>query len=241
MKEALLSLKDIRKTFDSRVILDDISFDVFENDCIVLAGANGAGKTVLMTILSGLETEFSGTVKKNADTKIGLVFQSADAQILGDTVFDDCAFGLLNCGFSKAQIKQMVEQTLQSVELFEKKDLPARSLSGGEKRKLAVASILVLHCDLIIFDEPFANLDYKGVCQTVQLILQLKAEGKTLIIITHETEKILAASNRFLVLANGKIIFDDTPQNAFSKLDFEKAGLRNPLQGTPAFEDLLWK
>ena len=101
---------------------------------------------------------------------------------------------------------------MEQVGLAEKAHFPARSLSGGEKRRLATAGILALERDLIIFDEPFANLDYPGVQQVNKLLLQLHQEGKTIVVLTHELEKCLGLATRFMVLYRGQLVFDGSPQ-----------------------------
>ena len=128
---------------------------------------------------------------------------------------------------------------LEITALKEKKDFPARFLSGGEKRRLAIACMIAMDFSTIILDEPYANLDYTGVKQVNSLIKKLKSENKTVIILTHELEKCLALADDFVVLFRGKIVYHDTPQNAL-KENLEKWNIRNPLNSYKKLEDLVW-
>lgn len=218
--------------------LDDVSLSLESGSCAIIAGANGSGKSLLMSVIAGLEEPTSGTVK-TAD-KVGLVFQEPDAQILGETPREDIAFGPRNMKLSKEECRARVETALAGTGLTERADFPARSLSGGEKRRLAAAGVLAMDAQIIIFDEPYANMDYPGVTQVNRLFQKLIADGKTLIILTHELEKCMALANRFIVLCKGKKVFDGTVAGALER-DLETWGIRHPLKGAASKpEDLLW-
>jgi biotin transport system ATP-binding protein len=168
------------------------------------------------------------------------VFQEPDAQILGETPKEDIAFGPRNMGVSKTECELRVKTVLEETDLTQRADFPARSLSGGEKRRLAAAGVLAMETQIIIFDEPYANMDFPGVVQVNRLFQKLIAEGKTLIILTHELEKCLALANRFIVLCKGKKVFDGDTAEAL-KLDLEAWGIRHPLKNLSGkMEDLLW-
>ncbi|MCL2185097.1 MAG: energy-coupling factor ABC transporter ATP-binding protein [Treponema sp.] len=218
--------------------LDDISLSIEEGACAVFAGANGSGKSLLMSIIARLEEPDSGTVETSART--GLVFQEPDAQILGETAREDIAFGPLNLGYSKKEIFSCVEDALTQTGLNHRADFPSHSLSGGEKRRLAAAGVLAMNAQIIIFDEPYANLDYPGVVQVNRLFQQLKNDKKTLIILTHELEKCLALASHFFVLYKGKKVFDGSASDALM-LNLEDWGIHHPLKkNTQCLEDLLW-
>jgi len=244
---ALLKLIDVNKSFagSERPVLHDISFSVFGGDCIVVSGPNGSGKTVLMTLIAGLEAPSSGSIVRNgkgtAELRVGLVFQEADAQILGDTVEEDALFGMRDSKLPKEVIVQRLETVLTQLGLYEKRRSPARSLSGGEKRRLAVAGILMMEADVIIFDEPFANLDFTGVVQVTAMIEQLQRDGKTIMVLTHELEKVLALANRLIILHNGSLVYNARPEPALYNGILEQYGIRNPLCSYRVFTDLVWK
>ena len=218
-------------------VLKDLSFELIDGSCTVLAGENGSGKSLLMSIIAGLEKADTGTVK--VDGRVGLVFQEAETQILGETPREDIAFGPKNLGWKKDKVEAAVNNALEKTGLSSKADFPARFLSGGEKRRLAVACMLAMELPVIILDEPYANLDYTGVKQVNELIKQLKADGKTIIILTHEIEKCLALADNFIVLFHGQIMFNGNPEQGLLH-PLENWGIRNPLVSYNKAEDLLW-
>jgi biotin transport system ATP-binding protein len=191
-----------------------------------------------MSIIAGLEEPAFGAVKSSSSA--GLVFQEPDAQILGETPREDIAFGPRNMKLSKEEITLRVAAALNETGLSEKADFPARSLSGGEKRRLAAAGVLAMNAQIIIFDEPYANLDFPGIVQVNRLFQKLISDGKTLIILTHELEKCMALADHFIVLCKGKKVFDGTAQNALS-CDLEAWGIHHPLQKpVQKLGELLW-
>ena len=232
-----LIVNNVSKSFQSSKALKNVSFEIKEGECVVIGGENGSGKTLLMNIIAGLEEADSGEVK--TFSKPGLVFQEAETQILGETVYEDIYFGPKNLVWKKDKIAQTVQRVLETTGLSEKVDFPARFLSGGEKRRLAVACMLAMDLSIIIFDEPYANLDYGGVKQVNALIKELKSQGKTIIILTHEIEKCLALADRFIVLFRGEKVFDGPARDGLSQ-NLEEWNIRNPLASYKCFEDLVW-
>ena len=219
--------------------LDGLSLSLENGECTIVAGANGSGKSLLMSIIAGLEEPDSGSL--TTSFRVGLVFQEPDAQILGETPREDIAFGPRNMGLSKDECSARVRAALEETGLTERAEFPARSLSGGEKRRLAAAGVLAMDAQIIIFDEPYANMDFPGVLQVNRLLKKLITNGKTVVILTHEIEKCLALANRFIVLYKGKKVFDGPAVEALS-LDLEAWGIHHPLKN-PArvFGDLLWQ
>ena len=239
--QTLIKIDNLSKSFRTSSgqlkALDNISLEVFQGDCLIISGENGSGKSLLMSIVAGLESCDSGSLTA---PKVGLVFQEAETQILGETPAEDIAFGPKNLGWKKEQIDLAVKNALEKTDLLSKADFPARFLSGGEKRRLAVACMLAMDLPLIILDEPYANLDFGGVKQVNALIRQLKADGKTVIILTHEIEKCLGLANRFVVLFRGQKVFDGSPSQGL-KENLEKWNIRNPLTEYKKVEDLIWE
>ena len=238
-KDTALEVSGVSRTFsDGTVALQDVSFTINKGEFAVIAGSNGSGKSVLMSLIAGLDDPSSGSITLH-NCQAGLVFQEADSQILGETPEEDIAFGAKNCGLSKQQVAERVELALAKTGLTHKRDSYARTLSGGEKRRLAVAGILAMDRSLIIFDEPFANLDWPGVQQVCHIMRQLKKEGKTVLVLTHELEKVLALADRFLVLDKGHLVFDGTPEDGL-KENIEAWGIRNPLLACRSIEEMIW-
>ncbi|MDR2772305.1 MAG: energy-coupling factor ABC transporter ATP-binding protein [Elusimicrobiota bacterium] len=218
-------------------VLDGISFSLSKNDVCIIAGTNGAGKSVLMSILAGLDEANEGEIEVNA--RLGLVFQDADSQILGETPREDVAFGLKNMKRQPADIKIAIDNALKEVDLADKADFPAKFLSGGEKKRLSIASILAMKPEIIILDEPFSNLDFPSIRLINKIIINLKAAGKTVIVLTHELEKCLALANRLIILSNQKIVFDGPPApEILTKLP--NWGIHNPIGAYKSLPDLVW-
>lgn len=237
MNHIVLEVQNINRTFANETIaLQDVSFSVKKGEFLVIGGKNGSGKSVLMSLIAGLDKQTSGTIKCD---EVGLVFQDANSQILGETPLEDVLFGLRNLQLKKQERLQKAEETLKQCGLFEKRDFQARVLSGGEKRRLAVAGILALNRDFIIFDEPFANLDLIGIKQVCAILKQLKEQNKTIIVLTHDLEKILGLADSFIILDSGKIKFNGTPEDGL-KLNLEEYGIKNPLISYNSVKDLFW-
>ena len=236
-----IKIESLTKTFKTAsgkiTALENICLEIFEGECVVIGGENGSGKSVLMSIIAGLEKCDCGKVEA---PKVGLVFQEAETQILGETPEEDIAFGPKNLGWKKADVENAMKAALEKTGLLAKKDFPARFLSGGEKRRLAVACMLAMNPPVIILDEPYANLDYSGVKQVNALIRQLKADGKTVIILTHEIEKCLGLAHRFVVLFKGQKVFDGAPGEGLQQ-NLEQWNIRNPIVSYKGVQDLIWE
>jgi biotin transport system ATP-binding protein len=171
--------------------------------------------------------------------ELGLVFQDAEAQLLGETVEEDAAFGPENLGFPLAETERRAAAALKAVGLEAKRKRPPRRLSGGEKRRLAVAGVLAMGCGAIIMDEPFANLDWPGVVQVLEILVTLKREGKTLIVLTHELEKVLALADRLTILHRGLIRDTGSPAEVLGRLD-GAWGVRDPRRNYRSIADCSW-
>jgi biotin transport system ATP-binding protein len=140
-----------------------------------------------------------------------MVFQDADSQIVSQTVWGDVCFGPLNLGLGKEETEARARNALKSTGLFHLKDHTPHKLSGGEKRRLAIAGILAMDPSIIILDEPFSNLDYQGIIDIITQMQRLHNEGHTIICVTHELEKILKHATRFILMEDGRIAEDSSP------------------------------
>ncbi|MDR1302865.1 MAG: energy-coupling factor ABC transporter ATP-binding protein [Treponema sp.] len=252
----LFSIRGVSKDFPDGFIrgrvnrvLQGIDLDIGEGECLLVAGSNGSGKTILMKIIAGLMEPSAGEVlfrgrplsggTDSLRSSLGLVFQDADAQILGETVAEDAAFGPRNLGLSREQAAERADAALKALAIADKRDFPPRRLSGGEKRRLAVAGVIAMGCSAVIMDEPFANLDWPGVVHVLEVIRDLKAGGKTVIILTHELEKVLAFVDRLVILHQGILREDGTPEAVLDRLKPEY-GVRNPLHRYVSIRDCSW-
>ena len=233
----IININNISHTFDDGYRgIKNISLSIFKGEFIILAGKNGSGKTTLLRHLNGLLLPDAGHLIVNGqDVKkhlvqtrrtIGMVFQDADTQIVGDTVFDEVAFGLENLKIKRTRINEKVTQVLEDLNLFHLKDRNPHSLSGGEKRKLTIAGILVMDPQVIVFDEPFSNLDYPGTIQVLTTIIDLNQSGHTIIIATHDVETVIYDATRIIIMEQGLIKEDGVPADIVRLL--ESYGVKEP-------------
>jgi biotin transport system ATP-binding protein len=221
---------------DGTKSLSDISLTFNTGEFTVIAGANGSGKTTLLRHFNGLLFPESGTVsvsgksvKKDpmaARKQVGMVFQDAESQIVGDTVYDDVAFGPENLRLKRAQIDRRVNQALSDVNLTGFEERCPHHLSGGEKRRLAIAGVLAMTPRVLLMDEPFSNLDYPSTCTVLSQVVKLHEEGHTIIITTHDLEKVIAHAQRLVVMEKGCVVRDGLPEEVV--VGIEQFGIRPP-------------
>lgn len=221
---------------DGGLGIDDISLKIIKGEFVVVAGHNGSGKTTLFRHLNGLLKPDTGDVKLNgisvfadilrARQMVGLVFQDSDSQIVGETVYEDVAFGPENLCLSPAEVNRRVTSALYAVGLEHLADQKSHRLSGGEKRRLAIAGILAMEPQVLVLDEPFANLDYSGMLQVLTRIASLHQAGKTIILSTHDLDKTMGHAGRLILMKNGSIVKDGLFENVIR--DAECVGVQMP-------------
>jgi biotin transport system ATP-binding protein len=163
---------------------------------------------------------------KRARQVVGMVFQDADSQIVGETVFDDVAFGPENLCLPPDEIKRRVTLALKAVGLLKQARQAPHLLSGGEKRRLAIAGVLAMKPQVLAMDEPFANLDFPGTREVLKQILFLHRAGHTIIIATHDVEKVIAHADRLIILQAGEVTRIGRPDALMDEL--EAHGIRQP-------------
>lgn len=246
---SILTTKNLTHTFpDGTTGISDISLQINAGEFIIIAGANGSGKTVFIRHLNGLLTPTRGKVlidgvpiTKNITAtrrKIGLIFQDSDSQIVGQTVAEDVAFGPENLNLSPPEVERAVTGSLRATGLEDLSGKDPRTLSGGQKKKLAIAGVLAMQPEILIFDEPFTGLDYPGVVQILQQIVQLHQVGRTILLVTHELEKVLAHAERLIILHQGRLVEDGAPQDViYRAADY---GVRVPLKDGEEVSGVTW-
>ncbi len=250
MIEPILEARELSYSFEGRKpVLSNLSLAFKEAELVVLAGRNGAGKTVLAKCLAGIyltrkpSVLFRGrdlaSLKGSPATKVAYLFQEAHLQVLGDSLLEDALFGPLALGMQRDEAETRARAALESLGLGRRLGESPLGLSGGELRRLAIASVLALDPEVLILDEPFANLDWQGVASLLAVIGELRNRGKTLIVLTHELEKIVGAADRLIVMARGSPVADGKPGDLVGDgLEFH--GLRNPLRQVGSVEELQW-
>lgn len=234
---------------DGGLGLAGVDLRVDDGDFLVLAGRNGSGKTLLSRHLVGLSRASSGTLlcrglsvcadPQAARRTIGYVFQDSDAQIVGQTLLEDVAFGPANLGLPWAEVQVRAVEALSLVGLGELAGRRPDSLSGGERRRLAIAGVLALRPDCVLLDEPFANLDLPAIRSVLTVIVAAHADGRAIVVVTHELEKVLAHATRLAVMDSGKIVYDGPP-DGLARERFEELGLRDPFRTGSRLEELTW-
>ena len=219
--------------------LKNVSFSIEKGQFVTLAGMNGSGKSTLAKLLNGLFVPSSGEVfvdgisTKDEDNtfeirrKAGMVFQNPDNQMVATIIEDDVAFGPENIGLPREEIIERVDYALKAVGMDEFRTRTASKLSGGQKQRVAIAGVLAMRPDILIFDEATSMLDPKGRKEVMDIAKKLNEQGITVINITHNMEEA-AISDRVIVLRKGRIIIDAPPKDAFGSGLVEACGLRLP-------------
>ena len=230
--------------FGQEQILQNISFRIDSGEFVGIVGPSGSGKTTLIQHFNGLLKPVSGRVlidhkditgqKKipgNIRKKIGIVFQFPELQFFENTVYDEVSYGPRNLKIPGNEIEKRVREAFDLLELdFEDfRDRAPFHLSEGQKRRVAIASILVMKPEVLIFDEPTAGMDFRGVLRLKSFIRSLKNSGRTVILVSHDMAFIAETVDRILCLKNGQLIFDGTKIDFFSDVPIlQKANLSEP-------------
>lgn len=229
--ESVISVKDVRFGYPSKSnVLNGVSFNIKKGSIVSLMGENGSGKTTISKMLIGLLRPNSGSIQiagidavrvslNEICKKVGYVFQYPDHQFVCDTVYDEVAYGLKRFAYSEEEVAQIVSETIAVTELQGLEKRHPFTLSMGEKRRLSIATMLVYHPDILILDEPSAGLDYKNCHHMMQVLAKLNREGVTIIMISHTTYLVARYSQQVLVMDNGMITFDGTPEQLFRNLE----------------------
>jgi biotin transport system ATP-binding protein len=219
----IIDVHDLIHTFsDGTCALKGVTLRIYPGEFVLIAGKNGSGKTVFTRHLNALYRPTGGQVlvggaaahsaSRETRRKVGLIFQDADSQIVGQTVKEDIAFGPQNLHLSTEEVEHRVRQALSLSGLEHLADHRPHRLSGGEKRRLAIAGVLAMDPQVIVLDEPFSNLDYPGVVSILRHILDLHRRGHTIIIVTHEIEKTCAHADRLVIFQNGTVALNGPPR-----------------------------
>lgn len=237
--EPILEMKNVKFSYESgKEILHGVSFKVNKGEMVSIVGRNGAGKSTISKLICGFykPTEgqilFNGrdlindTIKERAE-KIGIVMQNPNQMISKTMIFDEVALGLKVRGVSEEEIKNRVFETLKICGLYEFRNWPISALSFGQKKRLTIASILVLNPEIIILDEPTAGQDFKHYTEIMEFLKELNQKGVTIIMITHDMHLMLEYTNRAIVLSNGLKLADDIAANVLTDEEvINKANLK---------------
>lgn len=232
----LFEIRDVWFDYEGIPALRGLSLTILQGERVTLLGANGSGKSTLLRLLDGLcfpaqgSIEFAGerlTAERLQDDnyalpfrrRVALVFQNPDVQLFNPTVFDEVAFAPLQLQWPKQQLLAKVEEALKLMGIAHLRDRPPFRLSGGEKKRVALASVLVLDPEVLLLDEPTAMLDPRSQSQIIDLIQQWKGSLKTVITATHQLEIVEDIADRIVVLEDGQLGAQGAPAEILSAHD----------------------
>lgn len=235
MSPALFAAENLVVRYDRQVGLDRLSASIARGERVALLGANGSGKSTFLRVLDGLLFPDSGTLRLDGEDitqarfeeqdftfrfrkRVGLVFQNPDVQLFNATVFDELAFGPLQLRLPNDQIRDCVEQMLMTMDIAALRDRSPHQLSGGEKKRVALASVMILDPEVLLLDEPTAALDPRSEGQIVELLKSWSGGRKTVITATHDLERLEEISDRCLVFDRGRIAGQGTPMEILHDL-----------------------
>ena len=237
----MIQLTNVFYKYDGfdQAVLDNVSLEIREGEYVALIGPNGCGKTTLLRQLNALLLPDQGQVSVNGlDTRdpgkrkeirrlVGMIFQNPDSQIVGMTVEEDVAFGPGNLGLPSAEIRRRVDTVLENLDLQSLAGRAPHTLSGGEKRLVSLAGVLIMNPRYIAFDEPTAYLDPAGRQRVLDMMRRLHEQGIGVIHITHDISD-MADADRLLVMDRGRFVMDGPPRSIFRRL-MEEGSIALPL------------
>ena len=240
MSHHIVEVKDLRYTYpDGNAALHGVSFRITHGESVAVVGANGAGKSTLLLHLNGCLIPEAGSVRigdfplnkktlHHVRRTVGMIFQDPDDQLFMPLVHDDVAFGPLNLGLPPEDVEQRVNDALATVGASHLKNRPPYRLSGGEKRSVAIASVLSMSPSILVMDEPTSNLDPRGRRQLINLLCTFH---HTIIIATHDLDMVLDVCSRTIVLNEGRVLADGPTFDILADDDIlDSSRLEKPLR-----------
>jgi energy-coupling factor transport system ATP-binding protein len=243
----MIEVKDVHFTYPTGVeALKGISLNIRNGEFVAIMGQNGAGKTTLVKQFNGLLKPTKGEVLVDSVStrnisiaqlarKVGFVFQNPDHQLFSETVEEEIAFALRNFSFKEATLKRRVTWALNLLDLTEYRQTSPFMLSGGERKRVALASVLAWNPKVIILDEPTIGQDHRQKEILRQFIVQMNAQGKTVVIVTHDVEFVAECSPRVVLMAQGQIVADGDAKRILTNPDIALRASIVPPQITQIF------
>ena len=240
MSHHIVEVQDLNHTYaDGTKAVKGISFRIHHGESVAVVGANGAGKSTLLLHLNGYLTPQTGKVRigdfpltketvKDIRKTVGMIFQNPDDQLFMPTVYDDVAFGPLNLGLPPGEVESRVQDALNRTDTEHLRQRPPYRLSGGEKRAVAIATVLAMSPDILVMDEPSSNLDPKARRTLIELLAGFK---HTKIIATHDLDMVLDLCERTIVIKDGQVMADGRTADIFQDVELlEASHLEKPLR-----------
>jgi cobalt/nickel transport system ATP-binding protein len=247
---AAFEVNEVRYAYGDIAALNGVTLDIPKGKRVALLGANGSGKSTLLRLLAGLSFPVSGSIQFLGEAlnkerlaeeefffafrrRVGVVFQNPDVQLFNASVFDEVAFGPLQMGWAAQKVRTCVEEILERMRIEDLRDRAPHRLSGGEKKRVAIASVLVLEPDVLILDEPTAALDPASQTQIVELLVSWKNSGRTVVIATHDLDALEDVADSCYLLKDGQVVGMGDPLAVLHDVGLlEAAGLIRPHRHT---------
>ncbi len=240
MSHHIVEVQDLTHTYtDGTTAVSGISFRIHHGESVAVVGANGAGKSTLLLHLNGYLTPQKGAVRigdfpltkdtlRDIRRTVGMIFQDPDDQLFMPTVAEDVAFGPLNLGLPPEEVELRVQHALERVGISHLRERPPYKLSGGEKRSVSIATVLAMSPDILVMDEPTANLDPRARRMLIELLAGFQ---HTKIIATHDLDMVLDLCPRTIVLKEGRLMADGPTDALFNNQDLlDACHLEKPLR-----------
>lgn len=231
MNDIILKAENVYFSYDDHSLsLNGLSLEIHRGRKIAFMGANGSGKSTFFLCCNGINRPSSGTIYFHGKPldysrkglldlrqKIGIIFQDPDNQLFCASVYQEISFGLLNLGFSMEKAKEIVDEIVCEMEITPYKNKPTHSLSGGQKKQVSIADILVMKPEIIIMDEPASALDPKHTRLVNQEVDKMTQQGITVMMATHDINYAFDWADEIILLKEGKVLAQGTPMEIFSK------------------------
>lgn len=256
MKDIIIKADNLYFSYDDEnsYSLNGLSLEIERGKKVAFMGANGAGKSTFFLCLNGIHKPTSGTLYLDGEpadyskkgllalrSKVGIVFQDPDNQLFSASVLQEISFGALNMGMSPEKAREEVEKVIKALEITPFQEKPTHSLSGGQKKQVSIADVLVMSPEVIILDEPASSLDPKHTVIVDEIVNLLVERGITVLMSTHNVDYAMKWADEIVVIDDGKTLVHDTPVSVFSNdAVLEQANLKKPA-AMELFESLVRK
>lgn len=241
----VIKAENVSYTYDgnNQKALNGLNLKIHRGAKVAFMGGNGSGKSTFFLCLNGIRRPDEGTIYINGKpveytrkglldvrSKVGIVFQEPDDQLFSASVYEEISFGILNLGADEDTARREVERVIEELEITPFQDRPAHALSGGQKKQVAIADILVMHPEVMILDEPAAALDPKHTRKVQEIVDRLSEKGITVLMATHDIDYAYAWADEIVLMHEGKVIRQGTPaQVCTDRQALEEASLELPV------------
>lgn len=245
MEDIIIKAENIWYSYDdgNSYSLNGMSVNIYRGEKVAFMGANGSGKSTFFLCCNGVNRPEKGDLYYNGNKvaydrkgmldlrkNVGIVFQDPDNQLFSASVYQEISFGIMNLGVEEEKVKTEVEKVIKRLEITTFRDRPTHALSGGQKKQVSIADILVMHPEVMILDEPAAALDPKHAGMVNQIVDQLTLENITVMISTHDVDYAMEWADRVVLMHEGRVLLEGTPEQVFSDVEaLKKTNLRQPV------------